>query len=143
MSTIKSAYELSPATNGEAEALNDKINAFVAQQFSFHGDTEVLKDYVIKENSLIIAGVRSCFYLGECLAINVLFVDENHRLKGLGALLLNQVEADARAMGAKLSHLDTFNLQAKDFYLKHGYKIFGILEDCPTGHKRYFMKKIL
>jgi GNAT superfamily N-acetyltransferase len=92
---------------------------------------------------LIIAGVRSCFYLGECLAINVLFVDENHRLKGLGALLLNQVEADARAMGAKLSHLDTFNLQAKDFYLKHGYKIFGILEDCPTGHKRYYMKKIL
>lgn len=136
-------YKLSPATSAEAETLNDKINAFVAQQVSFHGDTEVLKDYVIKENGLIIAGIRTCFYLGECLAINVLFVDENHRLKGLGALLLNQVEADARAMGAKLSHLDTFNLQAKDFYLKHGYEVFGVLEDCPPGHKRYYMKKIL
>jgi len=136
-------YKLSPATNEEAETLNDKVNSFVAQQVSFDGDTEVLKDYVIKENGLIIAGIRACFYLGECLAINVLFVEESHRLKGLGALLLNQVEADARAMGAKLSHLDTFNHQAKDFYLKHGYDVFGILEDCPKGHKRYYMKKVL
>lgn len=136
-------YKLFPATNAEAETLNDKVNSFVAQQVSFDGDTEVLKDYVIKENGLIIAGIRVCFYLGECLAINVLFVEESHRLKGLGALLLNQVEADARAMGAKLSHLDTFNHQAKDFYLKHGYEIFGVLENCPAEHKRYFMKKIL
>ncbi len=136
-------YELSPATSEEAEMLNDKINAFVASQVSFHGDTEILKDYVTKENGLIIAGIRSCFYLGECLAINVLFVEESHRLKGLGTLLLNHVEADARAMGAKMSHLDTFNHQAKDFYLKHGYEIFGVLENCPAEHKRYFMKKIL
>lgn len=143
MNTLNTAYELSPATSTEAETLNDKINAFVAEQVSFHGDTEVLKDYVIKENGLIIAGIRTCFYLGECLAINVLFVDENHRNKGLGALLVKQVEADARAMGGKLSHLDTFNFQAKDFYLKHGYEIFGVLEDCPPSHKRYYMKKIL
>ncbi len=63
-------YKLSPATNEEAETLNDKINAFVASQVSFHGDTEVLKDYVIKEGGLIIAGIRTCFYLGECFAIN-------------------------------------------------------------------------
>lgn len=136
-------YEASPATSAEAETLNDKVNSFVAQQVSFHGDTEILKDYVIKENGLIIAGIRSCFYLGECLAINVLFVEESHRLKGLGTLLLNQVEEDAGAMGAKLIHLDTFNHQAKDFYLKHGYEIFGVLENCPAEHKRYFMKKIL
>jgi hypothetical protein len=37
-------YKLSPVTSTEAETLNDKINAFVAQQVSFHGDTEVLKE---------------------------------------------------------------------------------------------------
>ena len=136
-------YKLSSATSEEAEKLNDKINDFVAKQVSFYGDAEILKDYVIKENSLIIAGIRTCFYLGECLAINVLFVDENYRNKGLGALLLNQVEADAEAMGAKLIHLDTFNHQAKNFYLKHGYEVFGVLDDCPKGHKRYYMKKVL
>jgi hypothetical protein len=39
-------------------------------------------------------------------------------------------------------HLDTFDFQAKDFYVKHGYEVFGVLEDCPEGHVRYFMKKI-
>lgn len=37
------SYKLSPATTDEAEMLNHKINAFVASQVSFHGDTEVLK----------------------------------------------------------------------------------------------------
>ncbi len=42
-----------------------------------------------------------------------------------------------------LIHLDTFDFQAKDFYLKHGYDIFGILDECPQKHKRYFMKKFI
>ncbi|PPE03578.1 hypothetical protein HCUR_00960 [Holospora curviuscula] len=25
----------------------------------------------------------------------------------------------------------TFDFQVKDFYLKQGYEIFGVLEDCP------------
>ncbi|CEG58260.1 TPA: GNAT family N-acetyltransferase [Legionella pneumophila] len=136
-------YEFSIATNAEAETLNDKIDAFNGKQVSFYGDVETLIDYVIKDNGNIIAGIRSCFYLGKCLAINVLFVDENHRHKGLGSLLLNKVETKAAALGARLFHLDTFDFQAKDFYLKYGYEIFGILEDCPPGYKRYYMRKYL
>jgi len=136
-------YELSIATNAEAETLNDKIDAFNGKQVSFYGDVETLIDYVIKDNGTIIGGIRSCFYLGTCLAINVLFVDENHRYKGLGNLLLNKVETEATALGARLIHLDTFDFQAKDFYLNYGYEIFGILEDCPPGYKRYYMRKYL
>jgi len=29
----------------------------------------------------------------------------------------------------------------KTFILKHGYEIFGILEDCPSEHKQYFLKR--
>ena len=46
-------------------------------------------------------------------------------------------------MGCTLSHLDTFDFQAKDFYLTKGYEIFGELENCPPGHKRIFLKKYL
>ncbi|WP_423236642.1 hypothetical protein [Clostridium chromiireducens] len=35
------------------------------------------------------------------------------------------------------------HLQAKDFYLKNGYEVFGELDNVPLGHKRYYMKKIL
>ncbi len=57
--------------------------------------------------------------------------------------MLNKVEAEAKSIGAKLIHLDTFDFQAKDFYLKYGYKIFGVLNNCPPGHERYYMKKTL
>ena len=45
----------------------------------------------------------------------------------------NYEEEEAKAMGATLVHLDTFDWQAKDFYLKHGYEIFGVLDDCPPA----------
>jgi hypothetical protein len=61
----------------------------------------------------------------------------------LGTILLNKVEEKAKQLGATLSHLDTFDFQAKDFYLKHGYEVFGVLDDCPKDHKRYYMKKVL
>ena len=57
--------------------------------------------------------------------------------------MLQKVEEQAKSFGSKLVHLDTFDFQARDFYLKHGYEIFGTLENCPEGHNRYYMKKIL
>lgn len=77
------------------------------------------------------------------LHIDSLFVSEKYRGKNIGRTLLNKVESEAKQMGAKLAHLDTFDWQAKDFYLKFGYEIFGILEDCPEGHERYYLKKHL
>ena len=60
---------------------------------------------------------------------------------GYGSILLKEVEKIAKEKGCYLIHLDTFDFQAKDFYVKHGYEVFGVLDNCPPGHKRYFMKK--
>lgn len=133
------------ATDEEAEILNKKIDAFNAKQLLFSGNVEELQNYVIKETDQkrIIAGIRICLYLNECMFISVLFVDEEHRNKGLGSRLLQHVELYAKSRNIKLIHLDTFDFQAKDFYLKRGYSIFGILENAPKGHCRYYMKKEL
>ena len=40
-------------------------------------------------------------------------------------------------------HLDTFDFQARDFYEKNGFQIFGAIEDYPVGHKRYYLVKKL
>ncbi|EKE01771.1 MAG: acetyltransferase, GNAT family [uncultured bacterium] len=61
----------------------------------------------------------------KCLYISVLWVDEKYRYSGLGHRLLEKVEQDAKEKGGYLAHLDTFDFQAKDFYLKYGYEIFG------------------
>lgn len=89
----------------------------------------------------IIAGIHSVLYGWNCLYIDVLWIKESFRKQGYGTLLLNEVERIAKEKGCKLVHLDTFDFQAKDFYMKQGYAVFGILDECPTAHKRYFMKK--
>jgi GNAT superfamily N-acetyltransferase len=141
---LKSDYKLFESTSDEAEILNSKMDKFNAQQLSFIGDVEYEKNYLIKNKTGdIIAGIRGCFYLRECLYISLLFIDEDKRKQGLGSILLRTIEQEAKSVNIRLIHLNTFDFQAKDFYIKHGYEVFGILDDCPKGHKRYYMKKIL
>lgn len=141
---LKSDYKLFEATPDQAKILNSKMDKFNAEQLSFVGDIELEKNYLIKDQiGNIIAGIKGCFYLRECLYISPLFVDEDKRKQGLGSILLQTIEQQAKSMHIRLIHLDTFDFQAKNFYLKHGYEIFGVLDDCPRSHKRYYMKKVL
>lgn len=73
--------------------------------------------------------------------ITYLWLDKDIRGKHLGHRLLNIAEAEAIKRGCKHCHLDTFDFQAMKFYEHCGYSVFGVLEDYPVGHKRYFMQK--
>lgn len=106
-------------------------------------ETIKLNFHIKNENGEIIAGINAEMYGWNILYIGVLFIAKDNRLQGLGSRLLNHVENEAKALGATLAHLDTFDFQAKDFYLKHGYEIFGELNDCPKNHKRYYLSKKL
>ncbi len=136
--------EILPGTEKENLWLEEQIDQFNRNQLSFIAKhVEIPKNYVIKENSNVIAGIKSCFYLEEVLSIGLIFVAEGYRHKGLGTALLNKVESEAKSIGGKLAHLYTFDFQAKDFYLKRGYQVFAALENCPTGHTCYYLKKEL
>jgi hypothetical protein len=91
----------------------------------------------------IIAGINAVLYCWQVLYVDILFGEEGQPRHRLGTILLQEAENRALAMGAKLAHLDTFDFQAKDFCLKNGYQVYGVLEDCPEGHKRYHLKKHL
>jgi hypothetical protein len=39
--------------------------------------------------------------------------------------------------------LDTFSFQARGFYEKLGYCVFGTLDDYPPGHSRFYLTKRL
>ena len=75
--------------------------------------------------------------------LDTLWVDEKYRSKGLGSKLLAKVESDTKEKGCYLIHLDTFDFQAKEFYEKRGYELFGVLEDCPKSHCRFYLKKMI
>ena len=129
----------------ETQLVDDKIVAFNKSHVPFTQDNNFFSlNFNIKDESgSVIAGINALMYCWGMLYIDVLFINESHRGQQLGSHLLNHVENQAKAMGATLSHLDTFDWQAKAFYLKHGYAIFGELHDCPPGHNRYYLKKNL
>lgn len=85
--------------------------------------------------------------LGELCAgwlnLQVLWVDPALRGGGVGAALLAAAETQARRHGASGVMLDTFEWQAEGFYLAQGYTVFGRLDDCPPGHQRIYLRKML
>lgn len=138
------AWQITPATPEETKTLDDKIFMFNQQQVPFtQNPTPILLNYVIKDQGAVIAGIDAFLYHWKILFIDVLFVEEAYRGQNLGSALLAHTESIATQLGSTLAHVDTFDFQAKDFYLKQGYTIFGTLEDCPPGHERYYLKKVL
>ena len=91
----------------------------------------------------ILAGIQGVLYFWQIMSVDVLWVREDCRGRGLGSRLLQTAEEYTREQGGSLVHLDTFDFQAREFYEKHGYTAFGVLEDCPTGHCRFYMEKKL
>jgi GNAT superfamily N-acetyltransferase len=139
-------YKICEASPSQAEVLNIGLDKFNIKQLSFTGNPSYYeKNYLIKDKKeKVIAGIRGRFYYKECLYVSILYVEESKRKQGLGSILLNLMQQEAIAKGVKLIHLDTFDFQAKDFYLMHGYEIFAVLDGSPqVGHKRYYMKKLL
>ena len=80
---------------------------------------------------------------GGWLYITFLWVDEACRGQDWGTRLMDQAEAYARERGAHSVSLDTHSFQARPFYERRGYEVFGELDDYPKGHKKYFLRKKL
>lgn len=101
-------------------------------------------NYIARDEEEAVVGGLLGHRYGDGVFLDILWIEESRRKQGVGRLLLERLEQEARLSGAKLIHLDTHDFQAPDFYLKQGYEIFGLLEDIPLpGNKRYFLKKVL
>ncbi len=127
----------------EKECLIDKLVEFNAEQVPFLQDKPFidLSHFLKTEDNAIVGGMRAILYCWNCLYIETMWIEEKYRRQGFGTKLMKKVEEAAVAEGCYLAHLDTFDFQARDFYLKLGYEVFGELENCPPGHKRYYLRK--
>ena len=107
-------------------------------------DQEVPLDlYVYDDADELAAGVVAATW-GGWLAIDLVWVREDQRGSGVGAEILRRIEAHARdERGCVGVRLDTWGFQAKPFYEKQGYTVFGVLEDYPPGETEYLLSKRL
>jgi GNAT superfamily N-acetyltransferase len=79
----------------------------------------------------------------EWLHVDLLWVAESHRRHGVGRELLRRAEAEAARRGCRHAYLDTFDFQARPFYEREGYTVFGVQDDFPPGHHRFYLEKSL
>lgn len=77
------------------------------------------------------------------LYVGRLWIEESLRGQGYGSRLLAEAEQEAVRRGCHHVCLDTQDFQARPFYEKHGYRVYGEVSDMPLGHSRYSLEKKL
>jgi len=71
----------------------------------------------------------------------LLWVDEAARGKGVGNLVMDEIEAWAAEQGIKHFYLGTGQFQARPFYEKRGYRVINTCVDQPIGYECYTLVK--
>lgn len=77
------------------------------------------------------------FYIG------LVVTPETARGQGLGTELMRRAEAEALARGCSTMWLDTYAFQARAFYERLGFRVFGQIDGPAPVFPRYFMSKTL
>ncbi|MBO4330547.1 MAG: GNAT family N-acetyltransferase [Oscillospiraceae bacterium] len=138
-------YEIKNCSGGDAGFIRDSLVAYNISRVPAEQNELFIpvEKKIVDGGGNIIAGCLAVIYCWNVIFIDILWVDEAYRGQELGSALLLDAEREAAEKGCRLAHLDTYDFQARGFYEKHGYTVFGTLEECPKGHCRYFLSKPL
>ena len=114
---------------------NDMVSGRPAGYFPFV--------FHIVEDEGKVSGGATGYASFDWVFLELLFVPETLRGKGIGGQLLERVEAFGREHKMTGVWLDTFSFQARPFYERHGYTVFGTIDNHPIGGQRFFLQKRL
>ena len=95
----------------------------------------------IRDDDGVVAGGLWGVTSFQWLHVQMLFVPEPLRGRGVGSALMASAETEARRRGCRGVYVDAFNFQAAPFYQKLGFMQFGVLDDFPPGHRRIYLCK--
>lgn len=138
------SYELVETRGQFSDFLSQRLREYNASVLSGYVEPTPC-GYLVREHEDIIAGVFGWFRFG-WFHLDLAWVHEKHRGRGLGSELLNKLESLVLTKGITRMRLETGSFQALPFYLKHGYEIFA--ENIIYGahgeqHTEYLMRKTL
>ena len=125
----------------DVAALSDRLYEYNAAATG-HDDGAELAMFVRGEDGEIRGGLYGWTWAGR-LHIQYFWLHESLRGQGLGSRLLARAEATGRQRGCLLATLDTYSYQSPDFYRRHGYEVYGILDGYPDGHPSILLRKSL
>jgi ribosomal protein S18 acetylase RimI-like enzyme len=140
IANYRTELRLNPAIT-DIRWLEEHLRDYNRSRVGPGGHQSFLVTVTDSENNLV-GGVFAKISHG-WLFVDTLWIAEELRGKRQGSNLLLQVENEARRHGCLNAWVDTFSFQARGFYEKNGYTVFGELPDYPPGHMRYFLRKSL
>ncbi|MCC8365543.1 GNAT family N-acetyltransferase [Xenorhabdus sp. PB61.4] len=123
------------------ERVSELLDQWNIRQTGEQGN-QPLDIYIRDSDGEVIGGLVGRTSLG-MLFINYLYLPDELRSQRLGSVLLRKAEEKARQRGCHAVTLYTMSIQAPEFYLKHGYTVFGEVACKPAGNARIFMYKLL
>lgn len=128
--------------DGLATELNDRIDEFNARATGID-DGRLLQAELRDDEGALVAGLTGWTW-GGCGYIDVLWVREDRRGRGLGRKLLDAAEAEARERGCAQIVTSSHSFQAPEMYRARGYLEYGRVDDYPRGFAHiHFVKDLL
>lgn len=130
-------------TEQERNLLKDRFRQYelsVYPGLPSEEEDQLVFSYLKNTDGEFCGGIEANIYW-DAIEIETLWISENLRGTGLGSKLMDEIETVAVSKGARLAFLKTFD--ARQFYEKRGYEVFGVLEGRPVGTKLFHMKKQL
>lgn len=91
----------------------------------------------------IIGGAYGFVDDGYWLFIDLLFVEEKYRNNDIATNLMEKIEKFAKQNNCIGIRTDTWSFQARGFYEKMGFSLYGQLENNPPYAVDYLLKKVL
>ncbi len=128
-------------TEADRLAILHRLAAFNAEN-GYPGNPQPVALLLKDDAGEVIGGLwgRTVY---DWLFVDYLIVPEAMRGRDLGSKLLRAAEGIALERGCVGAWLTTFTFQARGFYEKLGYSVFGELEQSPRDNVRLFLRKML
>ena len=133
---------IEPAAEDEWDVIEDGLSGYNDSQVPYEHEYEEVGNKMLDGDGVLIAGCTAGILGWNNAFITKIWVDGPLRGQGLGSRLLGETERELKEKGAYIALVSAYDWQA-NFFRKNGYTVYGTIEDCPKGHCKYLLQKLL
>lgn len=126
-------YEIRPGSEAEVASIADRLEAYNRTFAPRSHEYLDMDRKVVDDVGHMIAGCVAGVSGWDTLHIDAFWVDEPYQGQGVGALLLDEIEKEAKRKGAYLATAAGMASLAA-FFQEHGYSVSVVFEDQPRWY---------
>jgi len=135
-----SIYKVEIGGKEEARRIHGELTHFNEINVPSEHDEIMINKKIVDDAGNLIAGISGMASDWNAYCIDVIWVEEAYRKRGLGSYLLKEAEEEAKKYGTYIMLTDAGDWNV-GFFEKNGYSIRGTLENYPKDHSCFELEK--